>query len=317
MAQTTPITQAWWTTSTEAERAACVERVASQLPKGSSFVSFLASGVALFEFPGGAEAVLVPGNRAKVGFSAASFVPPPAMVKVWPAIRDSVELYEKKTLLEYLEWVSSPLREAEVPALVVECRKRQQGWRWLPDGDPAADTWVGGRALEPNGVYRSNSFGDRMGQLRVRTGPDPSQFEVDERVKTSHSELIASLGASGYRLLTADEWEYCCGGGRRSLFRWGDEVPLGSYPDDIRQEQMPELCGGNGLGLFINQNSTYMPELVAEPKVRVGGDGGNRLCADLPSLLVWMVLSTSFRERVYPVRERVDGAYARRAVEVE
>jgi hypothetical protein len=36
----------------------------------------------------------------------------------------------------------------------------------------------------------------------------------------------------GLRLLTSDEWEYVCGAGSRTLFRWGDFCPGDCYPGD-------------------------------------------------------------------------------------
>ncbi len=313
----TAITRDFWAGASEAERVAAVDQVLAQLPSGSSFDSFLPTGAALLCLPDGAEAVLVPGGTATLGLSVAGFVPPESMLQMWPPIRDSVELYASMNLLEYLDRVTSPRREVQIPTLVVECNKRQQGWRRLPERDPAADTWAAARQLEPHRTYRSGSIGDRMGQLRIRTGADPSRYEVDERVQIRHGELLESMREQGFGLLNRDEWEYCCGAGARSLFRWGGECPWEHYPDDTSWEQLPRLHQPNGFGLFINQASTYAPEVLADPKERVGGDGGARIGAGLPPLLVWMVLASAFVETVYPVRERVDGAYARRAIAVE
>jgi hypothetical protein len=47
----------------------------------------------------------------------------------------------------------------------------------------------------------------------------------------TREEIIALAGADGFALASADEWEYACSGGARTLFRWGDtwlDAPWGS-----------------------------------------------------------------------------------------
>ena len=46
---------------------------------------------------------------------------------------------------------------------------------------------------------------------------------ADEFVSKTHADLVGHLKNDGFRLLTSDEWEYLCGGGIATLFRWGDE----------------------------------------------------------------------------------------------
>jgi formylglycine-generating enzyme required for sulfatase activity len=59
--------------------------------------------------------------------------------------------------------------------------------------------------------------------------------------------------AEGLRLLTFDEWEYACGAGSTTLFRWGDFRPSDFYPTnnlaDWKLHLQPNL-----FGLHIAQN---------------------------------------------------------------
>ncbi|MBX3170467.1 MAG: hypothetical protein KF760_23880 [Candidatus Eremiobacteraeota bacterium] len=44
--------------------------------------------------------------------------------------------------------------------------------------------------------------------------------------------MVADLASQGFRLPSADEWEYACAAGSRTLFHWGDHVPCDWYPVD-------------------------------------------------------------------------------------
>ena len=71
-----------------------------------------------------------------------------------------------------------------------------------------------------------------------------------------------SIAVEGFRLPTADEWEFACSAGSRSAWHWGDD-PTGGPPE------------ANAFGLDIVRN-TYVLEPLHEPRHYRGGDGGQR-----------------------------------------
>jgi len=146
--------------------------------------------------------------------------------------------------------------------------------------------------------------------------PLPRRLGAFELAPTRHSDANDRLQAQGFRLPTSDEWEYACGGGSRTLFRWGDHCPSGRCPTDETDWQLH--CQPNAFGLHIAQNP-YDWEFVAEPGIMRGGDGGATICGGMGYLVSWLTLATAhallFEDAAED--EPVHGAYVRRAVTVE
>lgn len=128
------------------------------------------------------------------------------------------------------------------------------------------------------------------------------------------------MSEAGFRFPTSDEWEYACGGGGGdTLFRWGDHVPCDRYPIDVSPEERawrrervlsagrleyPEggfasdwdfHRGPNAFGLLIASNP-YHSELVAEPGISRGGDGGCMICGGVGYFVGWLTLATAYFE---------------------
>lgn len=118
------------------------------------------------------------------------------------------------------------------------------------------------------------------------------------------------------RLPTCDEWDWACGAGAATLFRWGDDCPTDFYPGDtspeharLRKEWVHS--GGkfefepppatwaeherpNAFALQIAMNP-YHVDLVADGPRTLGGDGGGNICGGAGFFLGWLPLATAFR----------------------
>ncbi|MEU6485218.1 hypothetical protein [Streptomyces sp. NPDC046887] len=114
---------------------------------------------------------------------------------------------------------------------------------------------------------------------------------AEDHVTDSLAELPGALAAEGLRLPSADEWEYGCGAGAGTLFRWGDDCPLDRdpYSDPSGPHQ-----GLNAFGLRIAYD-TYRTELSTDPGSVHGGDGGESVCGGYGALLGWLPLATAQR----------------------
>lgn len=116
------------------------------------------------------------------------------------------------------------------------------------------------------------------------------------------------VAKQGFRPPTPDEWEYACGAGSRTLFRWGDTCPLDTLPIDRADwdgHQQP-----NAFGLRM-PSDPYRWELTSEPGVMRGGDGGGTICGGMGELAGWLPLATPFTV-TWENEYEVIGAFLRR-----
>lgn len=135
----------------------------------------------------------------------------------------------------------------------------------------------------------------------------------DAATSTEHSRVKAQLASEGFRLPTSDEWEYACGAGATTLYRWGDQRPLDRGPSEDKDGLHAQP---NAFGLTI-ANDPWNWEPVDEPGIMRGGDGGGMSCGGgIPYMLHWLMLATAYFEQDYYDR-RIFGGYMRRAVSVE
>ena len=101
------------------------------------------------------------------------------------------------------------------------------------------------------------------------------------------ADLAINVTAEGLRLPTSDEWEYACGGGSQTIWRWGDYCPEYCHEDqgdDLIHYQR------NAFGLSYHG---HLAELVAEPGIRRNTDGGVALCGGEGFPSGWLSLATA------------------------
>ncbi|GAA2363139.1 hypothetical protein [Dactylosporangium salmoneum] len=284
-----------WTALSDAGAEALAARIADRLGAASVRVrpheyAGRRNRIAVFDL-GGEPFALVPGGRARVGYDAVRFVPTADQVDSY---RESVEEYGiPLSIHEYVDAYTSPARTVEVPALLVSVEAVQAGLTEVAPDDPAV-----ARRVEQLRSTAGATGGDMPRQVtwhgfgRALLGPDGTVHAAWRFGRPTHGGEVARLAAIGQRLLTPDEWEYACGAGAASLFRWGDACPAG--PDPYSAASGPHR-EPNLFGLLIGQDP-YRDERTADPAVVCGGDGGGMVCGGAGEFVSWLTVATAYRD---------------------
>ncbi|MCU7337464.1 SUMF1/EgtB/PvdO family nonheme iron enzyme [Escherichia albertii] len=113
----------------------------------------------------------------------------------------------------------------------------------------------------------------------------------------SYQELIQEIQKSGFDLPGEDEWEYLCGGGSRTLWRWGNSFDYKMKIPFITSEEPTtwDIEWPNQFGLKIAFNP-YLQEIINDKDTLLkGGDGGCNLCGGANIALGFLPVATYYK----------------------
>jgi hypothetical protein len=270
-----------------------------------------AGGSNQYEYAG-AVFSLLPGGKATLGFSG-DWKPSAEELNSWKETQEEYEL-PGSCPAEFITTVTTPLRTVEIPPLLVEVKFQNFQWVSLANDDPLLE-----RVRDNPAVCDGQAFSDGRRTIKVTRGSDGSLLGFSHREQElSYSQIIADFTGQGFRLPSADEWEYACAGGSRTLFHWGDHVPCDWYPVDPPQRGWNRHREPNGFGLSIASNP-YELELLSEPGVSRGGDGGCNVCGGVGFFMGWLPLASSWKDGYpYDASEPLDlgNYFVRRVLEL-
>lgn len=215
----------------------------------------------------------------------------------------------KENIHEHVRAVTLRPREVELASFLVEAVPWELGWKTIDSDDEKVKSLI---KQYPMGVHLCGSGGE----TRVLKGKD-CLFHAERSTNQTQAELVEEFRKAGFRLPTSDEWEYICGCGEQTLFRWGNHVPCDRYPLDSKKakhrresahseaklERPAEAFTGdwdlhvkpNRLGITIASNP-YHCELVADAGITRGGDAGCSICGGYGFFAGWLPLATAYFE---------------------
>lgn len=131
--------------------------------------------------------------------------------------------------------------------------------------------------------------------------------------RITFEEAQKRLRREELRLPISDEWEYACGAGSRTLFRWGNMTPAFTIPHESQKVVEWNLhLQSNAFGLLIARDPNQW-EMCAKPGLMRGGDGGVALCGGLGTFAEWLTLASAFYCRWNREVYNGAGAHLRRA----
>jgi hypothetical protein len=318
-----------WLRATNSERVAKAESLLRELPTEFSFADVRDYELGQLKFPVATFSwrectfALVPGGQFEIGWNA----------ELWEPNDDELESYESsaeeydiaETLHEYVARATLRPRLTTVAPLLVETTAEEVGWTSIGlDDDEDVRRMIDNMPPGPGPYTSTTSRGDS--DVRVQKTVD-GRFKAERSIaEATHAAVSKQLEQDGFRFPTSDEWEFLCGSGARTLFRWGDHVPCDRYPTDISPEQAAwrrqwVISRGrlerpregfnsdwdfhrqpNAFGLHI-AHDPYKYELVAEPDRTRGGDGGSMICGGTGFFMGWLTLATAYFEEHECIRD--------------
>jgi hypothetical protein len=230
-------------------------------------------------------------------------------------------LFSPEGYAEHINASMSPVRVVSVPTLLVERVAPVVGWLALGDYNvltghsrlpPGHDDLIASaldwlRATDANELRVS-----RLG--RFHRLAEAGWWRVERQVPVTHADLADRFAP--FRLPAEDEWEYLADAGEGTLFRWGNTLP-----DDVLSRYgygaKPNLLDTPNMNGLVIARDQFVMEVVAEPGVRKGGDGGRTMHDELGAFDMMLPLATAFRT-VRDAGQDLSGGYyaARRVINV-
>jgi len=317
------ITQERWQRLTSRDRATLAAGLARELPAGFSFkhirsctIGASSHDVAEYDLAG-STFVLVLGGAVRLGYDdERSWRATATELESWRQSADEYGLEE--SISEHIAATTLRPRTAELEPFLIETSAREVGWETAAEIAPDVNEIIDEHFRNSTERREVVIHRGRGTALRVRR-TNSDEFTAEYSRATTHSELAGGLAKTGFRFPTSDEWEFACGAGADTLFRWGDHAPCDRYPTDVSPEEADSrrqwvLSAGklsrpaagfrpdwkhhrdaNAFGVFIASNP-YQLELVAEADMTRGGDGGCMICGGAGFFVGWLTLATAYFE---------------------
>ena len=203
-------------------------------------------------------------------------------------IQEGISEWEDLPVLEdFLRECISPVRSATIPPMLVERTLNTTGWYTVPFDSVELKPFQ-----EEIEWFLQNDYG-KSTRHPIRLTRENGNIIAELFEPISFDDLLKQIHNDGFSLPTEDEWEYLCGGGSRTFYRWGDSF---DYDYDSENELCSLLELPNQFGLSIAYDP-YVKEVVESSEYFLkGGDGGVGLCGGLCPVLAYLSTATYYRD---------------------
>lgn len=279
-----------WNSLCESDRLSLAEDLAKELPDGFRFIGIRPyslgnqqNSIASFEYQSSIFSLIL-GTEVTLGYGG-RFEPNPEQYESWLETVEC-ELPLEEDLDEYIIGHTTALRTCKIKPMLIEVNSHEIGLERIFHREPVIQEIIA--------KYPESEAVSLHKQYRVIRNND-SSIDAFRVVAKTHQQVAEEMISQGFRLPTSDEWEYVCGSGSCTLFRWGDDCPCDCYAIDDKCDWIFHRVP-NAFGLHIAENP-YNLEIVAEPQILRGGDGGSTICGGWGYFACWLPLATAFIDK--------------------
>lgn len=255
----------------------------------------------------GREFVFVPGDTVTLGWDGfAAGIDKKTNAELKEAL---TEFGYKGAIEDFLRPSMTPVRQVTIGPILVSRKLEEIGWEPIAADSPrleACPDWVEDREAFVDSGNQSLIIHKQIRFERVGDGRQAALYH-----EVTYAQLRQILDQQGLSLPTADEWEYLCGGGCRTLFPWGDSFDYSMHlyhyemHRDIRPYDMEEP---NFFGLSIAYDPYKREVLEADAPAFKGGDGGCNICGGLGPVLGFLPCAPYYKTDA-PHDEDLNGDY--------
>jgi len=289
-----------WQEMTSGDRETYSRQLVDVLPTGFVFrkidryeLGLQKHEVALFEFAGAIFA-LIPSAEVILGYDPNRFWEPSSEeLESWN--NTCVEYGISRSIHEQIAAVTLRPRMVRVGSMLVETSPRELGWETICPDTPEIKNDI--ESCKGYLIQSSKVIAALEG-ASLRVSQNASGIITAEICRhPTHGELCRVLLESSFRFPTSDEWEYICGSGAQTLFRWGDHIPCDRYPNEKKSGDadwnLHRIPNSFGINIAFDP---YKRELLKEPDMTRGGDGGGTICGGSGFFMGWLTLATAYYE---------------------
>lgn len=241
------------------------------------------------------EFVFVPGDHITLGWESFEIGMNEETSAEIKSILEADEI-EEFDIVTFLQQQSSPLRKANISPMLVERELNEIGWKNISLDSKELTAYK--KDIED---FRKQTYQQLTIYKTLRLTKVNNQIEAALYQSISYADFLSTIeSVKGFSLPTEDEWEYLCGGGKRTLFRWGDSfdynMNLHHFSNNDSAELPYTLQKPNHFGIQIAYDP-YQYEVIklSNNQILKGGDGGCNLCGGMGIVMGYLPISTYFR----------------------
>lgn len=186
----------------------------------------------------------------------------------------SQEILTKEYVEQTINQATSPLRVVDIPAMFVQVSPTIAGYRLLGSYNTVSGEMLQSDISQPrlhaiqqlivpdseiDALWSEYPKYIKSEDLFMKQSENEDLYDCFVEEAISYNEIKEEVQARGFTLLTEDEWEYCCGGGTRRLFRWGNQLQRSLLLDETHSP----LWKPNMFGLHM-AGANWGSELITE-----------------------------------------------------